>query len=485
MQEPEEENQHQDQPIPMQHKHSKMANTMQDILMFHGDEDQDKDEPQTWLRKLECACGRGATGETLMWTFEKSLEPRGWGEEWFDGLTQAEKVTWKDIMTAFKKEWPIEKKLELTREEKLWKLLDIKLKKEDLGEKVGEEGKKRWSHVEWVDKVRKAARTVGDTQGFLIPQVLDSLPKLICHLLPGQGIEDNWDKFMEAVKRIPLRKIEEAVEDKKQNEEVNNTVAHLLAGTMLQSQEHTLTMSSYTNQSTNQTYPYTPQKQQTPAQQQYTNRFQTPATPIQTPTGTSDPFVENTMLRPNNIMYGYRNPLPSPLADRSGGRGKPYYELTAEAVANSVAQLATEDNWKIYEAAMQKWIEVHREGLANYMTQPLPLMPGTAKLGLGEGFRCGKVTDLLHRGAECGGQPIPIHESNWQVYIAKAYNQGRMRVVTSFNMPLPTQSNQMAQIHMMNINAWDITNDYDPHIYNSLRMHFEEEAEQGNGGESC
>ncbi|KAF8232417.1 hypothetical protein L208DRAFT_1377635 [Tricholoma matsutake] len=452
--------------------------------MFHGDEDQDKDEPQTWLRKLEHACGRGATGETLMWTFKKSLEPGGQVEEWFDGLTQAEKATWKDIMTAFKKERPMEKKLELTREEKLWKLLDIKLKKEDLGEKVGEEGKKRWSHVKWADKVRKVARTV-----------LDNLPKLIRRLLPGQGIENNWDKFMEAVKGIPLRKIKEAVEDEKQNKEVNNTVARLLARTMLQGQEHNLVMSRYTNQSANQTYPrltnyavmarYTPQKQQTPPQQQYTNRFQTPATPIQTPTGMSDPFVGNTMLRPNNIMYGYRNPPPPPLADRSGGRGKPYYELASEAVANSVAQLATEDNWKIYETAMQKWTEVHGEGPANYMIQPLPLTLGTAKLGSGECFRCGKVIDPLHRGAEYGGQPIPICKSNWRAYVAKAYNQGRTRVATLFNTPPPTQPNQMAQIHMMNINAWDITDDYNPHIYNSSRMRFEEKAEHGNGGESC
>jgi hypothetical protein len=216
--------------------------------MFHGDREQDKEEPQTWLRKLERACGKTATAENLIWTFEKSLEPEGQAEEWFQALPQAEKATWAGLVMAFKREWPMEKRTELTKEEKRRKVLDIKLRKEDLGKKVGEEGRKRWSHIEWADKVRKAAKAAGDVNGFLIPQAIDDLPRLIRRLLPGQGIEDDWDKFTDAVKEIPLRKIEEALEDEKQNEEVTNTVARLLAGTTLQNQDQTPTAGRYTNQ---------------------------------------------------------------------------------------------------------------------------------------------------------------------------------------------------------------------------------------------
>jgi hypothetical protein len=488
-------NLHRDRPAPIQGEPNQMANTTQDIPMFYGDEDQDKDEPQMWLRKLERACGKGATEETLMWTFEKSLEPGGRAEEWFNELTPAEKATWKETVKAFKKEWPMEKRLELTRDERRRKLLDIKLKKEDLREKVGEEGKKRWSHVEWADKVKRAAKAAGDTQGFLIPQALDNLPKLIRRLLPGQDIEDDWDKFTEAVKEIPLRKIEEALEDEKQNEEVTNTMARLLAGTTIQSHEPNPTTGRYANQITNHTYQrfpsYTPmttrynaQRQQIPNPQHQANRPQaTPAQP-QTPGNGNDPFAGNATLRPNNIMYGYRNPQVSPLAERPGAKGKSFYDLAVEAVMNSVSQSRTEESWKRYEAAMKTWIEVHGEGPANYMTQPLPLTPGTAKLGSGECFRCGKVTDPAHRGAECHDQPIPPRESNWRAYVARAYNQGRARIPTQFNTPAPTQQNLTTPIHMINVNAWDVTEDYDPHIYDSAKMYFEEEGEQGNGEES-
>jgi hypothetical protein len=120
-------NLHRDRPTPIQDEPNQMANTTQDIPMFYGDEDQDKDEPQTWLRKLERVCGKGAMEETLMWTFEKSLEPGGRAEEWFNELPPAEKAMWKETVKAFKKEWPMEKRLELTRDERRRKLLEIKL----------------------------------------------------------------------------------------------------------------------------------------------------------------------------------------------------------------------------------------------------------------------------------------------------------------------------------------------------------------------
>jgi hypothetical protein len=118
------------------------------------------------------------------------------------------------------------------------------------------------------------------------------------------------------------------------------------------------------------------------------------------------------------------------------------------------------------------------------MTQPLPLTPGTAKLGAGECFRCGKVTDPVHRGAECQDQPIPTREANWRAYVARAYNQGRTRTSMPFSTLVLGQQNLTTPVHMMNVNAWDVTEEYDPHIYDSARMHFEEEGEQGNGGES-
>jgi hypothetical protein len=59
-----------------------------------------------------------------------------------------------------------------------------------------------------------------------------------------------------------------------------------------------------------------------------------------------------------------------------------------------------------------------------------------------------------------------------------------MRTSTPFSTPALGQQNPMTPVRVMNVNVWDVTEDYDPHIYDSRRMHFEEEGEQGNGGES-
>jgi hypothetical protein len=102
--------------------------------------------------------------------------------------------------------------------------------------------------LNWQTKSGKQQKQQGTMNGFIIPQAIDNLPRLIRRLLPGQGIEDDWDKFTDTVKEIPLRKIKEVLEDEKQNEEVTNTVARLLAETTLQNQDQTPTAGCYTNQ---------------------------------------------------------------------------------------------------------------------------------------------------------------------------------------------------------------------------------------------
>jgi hypothetical protein len=68
--------------------------------------------------------------------------------------------------------------------------------------------------------------------------------------------------------------------------------------------------------------------------------------------------------------------------------------------------------------------------------------------------------------------------------VAKAYNRREMRTPMLFSTPALGQQNLMTTVHMLNVNAWDIMEDYDLHIYDSARMHFEEEGEQKNGRES-
>ncbi|KIM72312.1 hypothetical protein PILCRDRAFT_16241 [Piloderma croceum F 1598] len=127
---------------------------MPPVELFHGRNIR-KQNPQNWLRTLEAnKFKHDSDDNTRLYTFSKHLEYNSKADTWFrDELIATQKDTWAKLVTEFNRKWPAVAKVEPTKAELQQKLLEVKLKDEEVGLKVGDdEDDQVWSHVDWAQR---------------------------------------------------------------------------------------------------------------------------------------------------------------------------------------------------------------------------------------------------------------------------------------------------------------------------------------------
>ncbi|KAI6011807.1 hypothetical protein PISMIDRAFT_29855 [Pisolithus microcarpus 441] len=79
----------------------------------------------------------------------------------------------------------------------------------------------------------------------------------------------------------------------------------------------------------------------------------------------------------------------------------------------------TEAGRWLYEADVQAWHQAYGEETMLSLERPYPLKPGTVRVGSGECFNCGLVTDPLHIGSTCTAkETLWPHETRWRQLVA-------------------------------------------------------------------
>ncbi|KAJ6595463.1 hypothetical protein B0H10DRAFT_1960389 [Mycena sp. CBHHK59/15] len=106
--------------------------------LFRGDSRGEK--PHYWLKKLQGTMSYDTKDEARLYRFEMGLAPGTTAEKWWEQLDRKEKATWADLMTAFKKKWPVPKEAVETPEELRGRIKSTILRSEDLGKLVGPPG---------------------------------------------------------------------------------------------------------------------------------------------------------------------------------------------------------------------------------------------------------------------------------------------------------------------------------------------------------
>ncbi|KAJ6610173.1 hypothetical protein B0H10DRAFT_2225304 [Mycena sp. CBHHK59/15] len=100
--------------------------------------------------------------------FELSLKSGSYAKSWYTKLLPMEKDTFKNLVIAFQKQWP-EKEMAVREKGELQEeLLTMKLRVEEVGVRVEEDGIEEWGQVRWAIKVAEIAGRIGDDGG-LIP----------------------------------------------------------------------------------------------------------------------------------------------------------------------------------------------------------------------------------------------------------------------------------------------------------------------------
>ncbi|KAJ7210145.1 hypothetical protein GGX14DRAFT_626524 [Mycena pura] len=136
--------------------------------------------------------------------FELSLKSGSYAKSWYNKLPATDKDTFKNLVTAFQKQWPEKEMAEKEKGELQEELLSLTLRPEDVGVRIEEDGIQEWGHVRWVTKAAELAARVEDG-GRLIPQVLKNIPdSLLLRLGPKRG---TWPELVQTMKDVPATDI--------------------------------------------------------------------------------------------------------------------------------------------------------------------------------------------------------------------------------------------------------------------------------------
>ncbi|KAJ7347186.1 hypothetical protein DFH08DRAFT_808946 [Mycena albidolilacea] len=173
------------------------------------------EKAHVWLRTLEGTWPYDTKEEEKLYQFEKGLHPGGQADEWWSELRAGEKSTWAALLAVFEKKWPKPKVTRRTMDVVIEELNTNVLHLHELGQYVkDEDGTSVLSHVGWAETTRKLLTELPkeDEAMMLRGNIRSTLPVAFRRLLNDTGL-NTWEKWLMAVKNVPLDAIRDAIED--------------------------------------------------------------------------------------------------------------------------------------------------------------------------------------------------------------------------------------------------------------------------------
>lgn len=150
--------------------------------------------------------------------------------------------------------------------------------------------------------------------------------------------------------------------------------------------------------------------------------------------------------------------------------------LARQAVTASTPFTDDDVGREAYTNAVRVWEDQNGQGMCTFLTALLPLWPGSDRLGTGECFKCGKLSQPPHRGGDCvETNRIPVWEAQWRSYVSKFLNGNRNTFAT------PSRNTPM----VVRIAVTEDGIAYDTGIYPADKLAFADDHGSGNSYESC
>ncbi|KIK35640.1 hypothetical protein CY34DRAFT_27589, partial [Suillus luteus UH-Slu-Lm8-n1] len=363
------------------------------------------ENPQNFLREVEryIHLNRISDEATKVIIFSTFISAGSQADIWWNNLTATETASWATVKTAFQGQWPAivvaaKSTLEYQKE-----LLALRLKEEDVGERITVAGVSTWSHLHYHGRLQKLVQDAGVANApVFIHQVREALPRVLRDLT--SPAPPDWTTFFDEIRNANIDTIQDKARRDKERREAEK--AQNLRIAKLES------------------------KQADPVevlrlQMQRTTIGQTNAQPA---------AHTNATTRPINNVNTTRNAVPNPSNNTTTRRQIRYVTASQNNTQRLRSQPPTQeerdlmrarinellhhpdttDGHAAYETQIRQWETQWGRGARCTEQSPYPLTPGTAQICSGECFRCGAHG---HIGPECQmpvDDQLPKNESIWR-----------------------------------------------------------------------
>lgn len=192
--------------VPAQAQFVPMATTTAPAL-FSGN---DNENPQNFLREVEryIHLNRITDEATKVIIFSTFISAGSQADIWWNSLTVTQTTTWANVKTVFQAQWPAivvaaKSTLEYQKE-----LLTLRLKEDDVGERITVAGVSTWSHLHYHGRLQKLVHDAGVANApVFIHQVREALPRVIRELT--SPAPPDWTTFFDEIKNANIDTIQD------------------------------------------------------------------------------------------------------------------------------------------------------------------------------------------------------------------------------------------------------------------------------------
>ena len=370
--------------------------------MFHGD-GRANENPYDFLKNINTSFDNkpGITEEEKCERLYNHCKSDFDAEEWYMDLPPADKLTWAALEAAFRIRWPRWTKVQKTPEQKKAELFAQVLDENRMLEKEEIGGSQVYGYIVWVDRVEQLSTALGDTQGFLVSVMRDTLPKALRNVIGTS--HTTWASFIAAIRNISYTELQSAIDDKNRLRNLENAAARQ---SVLQSPTTAI------RQSLNRTHISVP-RPSSPTPQRSLPRFTSTATP-------SQPNVSAEGAAARTQLFAYQPNRPSSIPQPSAPTQRAAVPQTAfrdprvrllDLLRNLLTQHPdTKIGWTAYRAQVDEWHRKHGHypHASPDEFKPYPLTPGTQPVSTGACFNCGgRHGEAKHMQFDCPVKRLP------------------------------------------------------------------------------
>ena len=367
--------------------------------MFHGDGRADEN-PYDFLKTVQTSFDNkpGITEEEKCNRLYLNCKSDFDAEEWYIDLPQVDKATWAALEVAFRVRWPRRLKVQKTPEQKKAELFAQILDESRMLEKEEIGGSQVYGYIAWADRVERLSTAVGDTQGFLVSVMRDTLPKALRNVIGTS--HTTWTAFTAAVRNASHTELQTAINDENR---LRNLEEAATRQTLLQSPTATIC------QSLNRTHISTI-RPPSPTPQRTLPRLTSATTPSQ-----PDVFAAGGAARTRLFAYqsnqSSRTPQPVQRAAVPQSAFRDPRVRLLDLLRNLLPHHSdTETGHTAYRAQIDEWHRKngHYPHASPDKFKPYPLMPGTQPASSGACFNCGgRHGDSKHMQFDCPVKKLP------------------------------------------------------------------------------